>query len=292
MSDSPTISIRNLTVRYGRSEAVSNVSLAVSPGTVYVLLGRNGAGKTSLIRSLLGLQPPTAGEASIFGLPVWKKREEVMSRTGVVPEEPDAPPEMNVHQIVDFCGRLYRRWNGALVHDRLERFSIPMNVAFARLSRGQKAQVSLALALGHEPELLVLDDPTLGLDVVARRAFFEEVIGDLADRGTTVFLTTHDLASAEGLATRVGILSEGKLVLDEELETVKERFRRIRVSSASRGALDSFGVARLRHFGTSVEADVTNYEESLLQRLDGRAEVVPMSLEEIFVAVTGEEESR
>jgi ABC-2 type transport system ATP-binding protein len=110
---------------------------------------------------------------------------------------------------------------------RLQRFGVPADVPFGKLSRGQRGQVALGLALAPEPRLLILDDPTLGLDPVARRSVFEELIGDLADRGTTVFLTSHDLGGVEGIADRVGILQEGRLVLDEEVDTLKQRFRRI-----------------------------------------------------------------
>src|SRR6185436_5289208 len=108
--------------------------------------------------------------------------------------------------------------------ERLDRFAVPSEVPFRSLSKGQKGAVMLALALAHAPELLVLDDPTLGLDVVARDAVFNEVIGELADRGTTILITTHDLAAIEGIADRVGMLREGRLVLDESLEAVKERY--------------------------------------------------------------------
>ena len=102
--------------------------------------------------------------------------------------------------------------------------AIPMDTSFGRLSKGQRGAVQLALALGHAPELLILDDPTLGLDVVARDQVFGEIIGELADRGTTVLVTTHDLAAIEGIADRVGVLCDGRLVLDEPLEAMKERF--------------------------------------------------------------------
>ena len=122
-----------------------------------------------------------------------------------------------------FCGRLYRSWDAAAVAARLRRFEVPLDLPFGRLSKGQKGLVALALALGHSPEVLILDDPTLGLDVAARRALYEELVGDLADRGTTVLVTTHDLAGVEGIADRVGILHAGRLVVDDALEALKER---------------------------------------------------------------------
>jgi ABC-type multidrug transport system ATPase subunit len=132
-----------------------------------------------------------------------------MAHVGVVPEEPDAPPELSPARLLALTERLYPRWDEAAARERLRRFAIPMATPFARLSKGQKGAVQLALALGHAPELLILDDPTLGLDVVARDQVFGEVIGELADRGTTILITTHDLAAIEGIADRVGMLREG-----------------------------------------------------------------------------------
>ncbi|MGH9398972.1 MAG: ABC transporter ATP-binding protein [Thermoanaerobaculia bacterium] len=294
------LAVENLTVRYGRAVACDDVSLWAPRGAVYALLGRNGAGKSSLVRCLLGQQRPSAGRARLFGEDAWKRRATLMARVGVVPEDPDAPPAMTARQIADFCGRLYASWDAKGVDERLARFGVPSDVPFGRLSKGQKGEVMLAVALGHAPELLVLDDPTLGLDVVARKALYEELVGELADRGTTVFVTTHDLAGIEGIATRVGIIKDGRLALDEEIETLKSRFRRIRYGnqvtetrSAFGNELDSFEAVRVRVRGWGIDAVVANYDDLSFERFrqtDGvvDAEVSPMSLEEIFLAVAGE----
>jgi ABC-2 type transport system ATP-binding protein len=218
---SAVVEVRGLTVRYGRRVVLENLSLSVPRGAVYALLGRNGVGKSSLLRCLLGQQRPTAGEARLFGLDAWRFRQTLMERVGFVPEEPDAPAELSARELVLFCGRLNVCWNEPAVMSRLERFRVPLRTPFRSLSKGQKGAVMLALALGHDPELLLLDDPTLGLDVVARRAVFGEVIGELADRNTTVLVTTHDLAGVEGVADRIGILHANRLVLEGELEALK-----------------------------------------------------------------------
>jgi ABC-2 type transport system ATP-binding protein len=294
--------VEGLTVRYGRATACAEVSLSVARGAVYALLGRNGAGKSSLVRCLLGQQKPSSGRATLFGEDVWRGRARLMARVGVVPEEPDAPASMTALQIAAFCRRLYPSWDQEGVDRRLERFGVPRDVPFGRLSKGQKGEVMLAAALGHEPQLLVLDDPTLGLDPVARKDLYGELIGELADRGTTVFLTTHDLSGVEGIATRVGILKEGRLVLDEEMETLKARFRRIRYGNDRTGQhaaygteLDAFDAVRVKVRGWGVDAVVSNFAESSFERfreIDGvvDAEISPMSLEEIFLAVAGERE--
>lgn len=294
------IRIEGLTVRYGRSTVCEDISLAVVPGAVYALLGRNGAGKSSLVRCLLGQQKPAGGRALLFGADSWKTRRSAMARTGVVPEEPDAPTAMNASQLSEFCRRIHARWDSSAVAERLRRFDIPEQVPFGRLSKGQKGEVLLALALGHSPELLVLDDPTLGLDVVARRALFEEIVGELADRGTTVFLTTHDLAGFEGIVTRIGVLKNGRLAIDEDVESLKSRFRRLRYgtrTTATRTAagteLDPFHAVRVRVRGWGIDAVVSNFDEAAFERFraidgvtDASAEALP--LEEIFLAVVGE----
>jgi ABC-2 type transport system ATP-binding protein len=219
MSD--VLAFDGLTVRHGRRTAVENVSLAVAAGSVYALLGRNGAGKSSMVRCALGLAKPSGGRVQLFGADPWKTRRRAMERVGVVPEEPDAPPEMTARALQRFCAPLYPRWDKSGYEERIKRMGAPLDVPFGKLSKGQKGVVMLALALAPSPELLVLDDPTLGLDVVAKSAVFGELIGELADRGATVFITTHEIAAIEGVATRVGILSGTRLVVDDDVEALK-----------------------------------------------------------------------
>lgn len=289
-----------VTVRYGALTAADAVSLEVPRGCVYTLLGRNGAGKSSLVRCLLGHQKPTAGRALLFGGDAWRTRRPAMQRVGVVPEESDVPPDMTATQVVAFCRRLYEQWDDTGVAARLRRFDVPRDTPAGQLSKGQKGQLALTLALGPQPELLVLDDPTLGLDVVARKEFYEELVGELADRGTTVFITTHDLAGVEGIAERVGVLRQGLLVLDEDQEVLKARFGRItfrRRPEAVRAvdeALAALGALRVVGGEWGFEAVVERFGEDGFGRFAAvsgvvEPEVRSMSLEEIFIAVCGEE---
>lgn len=283
------IAAEGVTVRYGRRTAVDGVTLRVPEGSVYALLGRNGAGKSSLVRVLLGQLEPELGTVTLFGEDAWRHRARLMQRVGVVAEEADAPPEMKVRDLGWFSSKLYANWRQGAFDERIERFGVDRKARFGNLSKGQKKQVSLALALAASPELLVLDDPTLGLDVVARKSLFEEVIADMADRGITVFITTHDLGAIESIADRVGILKGGKLVLDEELETLRERFRRVRFAGASEAL--PMTQASSRVWGSGTEAIVTNFDEEVFEDFRTRvnAEASPLTLEEIFVAVAGEE---
>lgn len=222
----PALETIGLAVAYGRDRVLEGIDLAVPRGSVFALLGRNGSGKTSLLRCLLGQRPAAAGRVRLFGEDPWTKRAALMERVGVVPEEPDAPPEMTPAQLSAFCGHLYRGWDAVAVAERIRRFDVPFERPFGRLSKGQKGAVMMSLALGHSPEMLLLDDPTLGLDVVARNAVFREVIGELADRGTTVFVTTHDLRAVEGLADQVAILHGGRVALAGGMEAVKAEWDR------------------------------------------------------------------
>jgi ABC-2 type transport system ATP-binding protein len=283
------LAAERLTVRYGRRRLFHDVSFALPPGSVFALLGRNGSGKTSLVRCLLGHQKPSGGRGLVFGADVWPRRRKVMQRVGVLPEEPDAPPGMTARQISRFCARIYTRWDGPAVESRLERFEVPLETPFSRLSRGERGAVMLSLCLGHTPELLVLDDPTLGLDAVVRRALFEELIGDLADRGTTVFVTSHDLSGIESLADRVGMLHGGELQVNEPIDTLKHRFRRLRRPDAG-GSWEPFEPLATRNHPWGQEAVVSNFDDDrlavLLAARDERSvEVVGLTLEEIFLAV-------
>jgi ABC-2 type transport system ATP-binding protein len=286
--------LEELSVRYGRTIALDRVSLSIESGTVYALLGRNGAGKSSLVRVLLGLQQADRGRATLFGEDAWRRRAALMARVAVVPEEPDAPQDMTGEEILRFCARISARWDGAQARARLDRFGVPLKTAFGRLSKGQRKQVSLAIALATSPELLVLDDPTLGLDVVAKASLFEELVSELADRGTTVLVTTHDLAQVEGVATRVGILLDGRIALDEEIDALKSRFRRLRFAKAAPGVEEALAPLRAigtKRWGAGLEAVVGEFDEARVAAIaPSGVDVSPMSLEEIFLAVAGDRE--
>jgi len=294
----PPLAAEAITVRYGRRTAVDAVSLTLSEGSVYALLGRNGAGKSSLVRCLLGQQRPAAGRALLFGRDAWRHRASLMAQVGVVPEQPDAPPGATARQLARFCRPLYPHWDGGAFEGRLRRFGVPTDLAFGRLSKGQQGHVALALALAARPRLLILDDPTLGLDAVARRAFFEELIGELADRGTTVLIATHDLAAVERIADRAGILAGGHLVLDEDLEGLKQRCRRIWLADAGAApatALDGFAPLAAQRTVTGdwgVETVVAAYDDERFRAFQDSAagagaRVTSLTLEEIFIALTG-----
>lgn len=225
MSD--PIELEGVTVRAGGRVILDRVSLAVPKGAVFALLGRNGAGKTTTFRCLLGLRRPDEGRALLFGRDAWTSRAAAMARLGVVPEEPDVPLDMTPSALAKFTAPLYSRWAPEMFTSRLRHFGIRDTTPFGRLSRGQKTQVLLAVALSTKPEALILDDPTLGLDPIARRELLAELIRDLADNGTTTLVSTHDFAAVEGLATHIGVLREGRLVLSGELDKIRASYGQV-----------------------------------------------------------------
>jgi ABC-2 type transport system ATP-binding protein len=295
-SAAPHLAAASLTVRYGQRIALDDVSLAVAPGSVYALLGLNGAGKSSLVRCLLGVRRPESGTVTLFGRDVWRHRAEVLQDVGVVPEEPDASPTLPAREIARFAARIHPKFDRTGFDQRLRRFGVPSDVPFGKLSKGQKGQVALALALAPSPRLLILDDPTLGLDAKARRSVFEELIGELAERGTTVFLTTHELVAVEGIADRVGILRDGRLLVDEDLESLRARFRRLRFTRPNDGeatverALADLAPVAVERRAWGVEAIVSGFAEERWTNLAGRAdlgspEVEAVRLEDLFLAL-------
>ena len=225
MSD--PIVLDNVTVRIRDRVILDGVSFAVPKGSVFALLGRNGAGKTTAFRCLLGQRRPDEGRALLFGQDAWTHRAAAMARLGVVPEDPDVPPDMTPRALAAFSAPLYRTFKSAEYSARLRHFGISDRTPFGRLSRGQKTQVLLAVALATQPEALVLDDPTLGLDTIARRELLAELVRDLADHGTTTLISTHDFAAVEGLATHIGVMRDGKLVLSGELEQIKASYGKV-----------------------------------------------------------------
>jgi ABC-2 type transport system ATP-binding protein len=224
-----------------------------------------------------------------------------MERVGVVPENPDVPPETNAERLARFMARVTPHWRRSDFFDRIDHFKIPRRLRFDRLSKGQQRQMALALALASSPRLLILDDPTLGLDAVARRELFNELIGELADRGTTVFLTSHDLAGIEGIADRVGVLDGGSLRIDEPLEILRARYCRLTWTDSGgvanekiRSALRHLEPIQIETLGGAGEAVVGGFTEVGFGHFREEAPVEvrrvdSLSLEEIFIALCGDD---
>ena len=206
------------------SDVLAGVSLAIEPGQVVGLLGKNGAGKTTLLRIAMGLIEPQQGAVRVFGLDPRAEPMEVKRRVGYVSEDQILPLYLRVDQVIDLHRGLFPTWDDDLAARVIERFSIPGRQKIKTLSKGQARQVALLCAVAHRPELLILDDPAGGLDPAARREFLETSIQLLNEEGTTILFSSHYMTDVERLADRIVMIHDGTVLIDNELDALRENY--------------------------------------------------------------------
>ena len=217
------IELRGIVKSYGKKQVLTGLDLAVPRGSVLGLLGTNGAGKTTLIKCALGLIRPQQGEARLLGEDSWNLSAEAKARIGYVPQVVNLYPWMKVRHLIDYTAAFYPNWNHDLVARLAEEWDIPCEDRIGPLSVGQLQKVAILLALGHNPDLLILDEPAASLDPLARRQFLQVII-DLAEPGKrTVLFSTHITSDLERVADRVAILKSGRIAWQGLLEDLKEQ---------------------------------------------------------------------
>lgn len=226
-NESHAVVTRGLTKVYSGKPVVHAVDLKVPTGCVYGLLGRNGAGKSTVIKMLTGLVRPDAGEAELLGENSRQLSPATRARVAYMAEGHRLYPLMSIGGIERFTKPFYPAWNGELFEQIIDHFELSRKRRIWRLSRGERAQVALALALAPEPELLILDDPTLGLDTVVRREFLESMIQVIQREGRTILLCSHILGDVERVADRIGILVDGVLRVDCPTDHFKQSVCRL-----------------------------------------------------------------
>jgi ABC-2 type transport system ATP-binding protein len=224
------IEITGLFKRFGSIPALRGLDLRVPRGSVCGLVGRNGAGKTTTIRCMLDLLRPDAGTIRVLGLDAVRDSVAIRSRVGYVPESPDHYDWMTVEQIFRFNAGFFDTWDDELARGLRRELALPADRRLRDLSRGNRAKVGLAMAIAQRPDLLLLDDPTAGLDPVARREFLEATIAHAQEEGQTVLFSTHLVHEMERVADHVAIVDEGRTLLQEEIERLKQRARRIEIT--------------------------------------------------------------
>ena len=223
------IETAGLTKRYGDLVAVDGLDLAIPAGSVFGFIGPNGAGKSSTLRMLMGLTRRTSGEARVLGVDVGARDPALRRRLGYVPEVPTLYRWMRVREAIGFCRTLYGRWNDELCRDLVRRFDLDPGQKIGGLSRGMSAKLSLLLAIAHEPEVLILDEPTTGLDPMAREEFLDGVLHALCEGPRTVLFSSHVLSDVQRMADNVGILFQGRLLVDSPTDELMQNTRRLRV---------------------------------------------------------------
>ncbi len=288
------IGFERLTHYYGTTMALDALTLEVPAGCVFALLGRNGAGKTTAIKCLLGFLPPTRGRARILGHDAAALPPGVRNRIGYVAEGQRLVPWMRVRGLVDYQRASFPRFDASLCAAHLRRLGLPERRRVLHLSRGMRAQLALALALAQRPEVVVLDDPAMGLDAVVRREFLDVMIDLIAEEGSTVLFSSHILTDVERVADRVAILDRGVLRVDAPLDEVKRRVLRYhaRFEGEAPPPPPLPGLLRARRRRNELVLTVVDGEASVepaCTELGARAvEVEPLGLEDLFVDYTAE----
>src|SRR5438270_11219975 len=221
----PVIEITELTRRFDSKAALDSVSLSTPGGAVYGLVGANGAGKTTLIKHILGLLRAQSGSVRVFGLDPVADPVGVLSRIGYLSEENDLPGWMRVDELMRYTRAFYPAWDDAYAEELRRRFALDYATKITNLSKGQRARAGLLIALAHRPELLVLDEPSSGLDPIVRRDILGAVIRTIADEGRTVLFSSHLLEEVEEVADHVTMIASGRIVLSAPLADIKESQR-------------------------------------------------------------------
>ncbi len=221
------VAITDLSRRFGSKTVLNNVSLYVPRGSVFGLVGENGAGKTTLIKHILGLLRAEAGSVRVFGLDPVADPVGVLGRIGYLSEQPDLPGWMRVEELLRYTQAFYPNWDMAYAEKLREQFGLAPGARLKTLSKGQQAKAGLLAAQAHRPELLLLDEPSSGLDPIVRRDILEAVIRTVSEEGRTVFFSSHLLEEIERVSDYVAMLQQGRLVLCGPLDEIKAQHRRV-----------------------------------------------------------------
>ena len=221
------VSIANLSRRFGSKTVLNDLTLHIPKGCVFGLVGENGAGKTTLIKHILGILRAESETVRVFGLDPVVNPVSVLERIGYLSEQPDFPGWMRVDELIRYSQAFYPNWDAAYAEEMRRQFGLNSSARIKTLSKGQCAKAGLLTAQAHRPDLLLLDEPSSGLDPVVRRDILEAVIRTVADEGRTVFFSSHLLEEIERVSDYVAMIRAGRLVLFGSLDDIKSRHRRI-----------------------------------------------------------------
>ena len=294
MNEKPVIQTRELTRYFGRKCAVHDLNLEVPKGCVFAFLGRNGSGKTTTIRMLLGLLAPTRGAASVLGCDSQALTPGMRARIGYLTEEHQLYGWMSLREAADFQSAFYPRWNQKIYRGVIGHFGLKPEARVKDLSRGQRAGLCLALTLAPDPELLILDDPALGLDPVARRSLVESMIYLTRRADRTIFFSSHDLSDVERVADYVAVLDYSVLRACCPLEAFRTSVQEVRLQFA--GAPPHLpnipGLLQAIRLERELRVTCVHYDDATEQALRNLSpesmETLPLGLEDAFISYLGE----
>jgi ABC-2 type transport system ATP-binding protein len=276
----PLIEARDLTKKYGSHTALDRVNFSVDSGKIVGLIGPNGAGKTSALRAVLGLTD-YEGYLSVLGKEPLRDRTKLMQEACFIADVAVLPGWLRVDQAIDFVAGVHPRFRRERARALLEKTSIKPKSRMRQLSKGMKTQVHLALTMAIDAKLFVLDEPTLGLDLLARRSFYDALVNDYMDETRTILITTHQVEEVENLLTDVLFIDRGRIVLDSSLERIAERYAAVAVGAAEIDAARALGPFHERRM---LGKTILYFEQPDFARLAAFGEVLTPSVSDLFVA--------
>jgi ABC-2 type transport system ATP-binding protein len=292
MNQTTSIALRDLTKRYGSFTAVANLTLEIEEGSICGLLGPNGAGKSTAFKCLLGLARPTSGSVELAGSPLVPATFESLA---YVPEKSALYEWMTIAQHLEAYGRSYRHYDAARVAELVGLFNLDPRKKVAKLSKGQKTATMLVLALSYRPRILILDEPSSGLDPVFQRLVLDLII-EAAASGATVLFSSHQVGQVERAADRVAILKNGRLILDGNVDTLKGSSKIVEAIFEGpvpelNGLASDARVTRLERSGRMLRAYVSSESDDVARRIQSlgprNVAIVDLNLESIFFDAVG-----
>jgi ABC-2 type transport system ATP-binding protein len=284
----PAVHAARLSKSFGAKRVIDDLSFEVAPGDVIGVLGKNGAGKTTLLELMLGFTPPSAGGVQIFGHPSVAMPGEVKVRVGFVPQQDELLEQLSVADQLRVIAAFYPRWDSGLIERLCQEWGVDPRARIKNMSVGERQKLSILLAFGHKPDLLVLDEPVASLDPMARRQFLEQLVDASAGGDRAIVFSSHIVSDIERLANRIWILKDGRLDWQGDLDSLKESIVRLHVRGdsaviATLAVPGSLSLRREGNFATAVVRDWTPDRQLALERQGAAAEVEALGLEEIFL---------
>lgn len=276
----PVIEAQGLSKTYGKFTALQPSSFTIPLGRIYGVIGANGAGKTTMLNAILGLIR-FDGAVSVLGLDPAKDRDALMQDVCFIADVATLPRFMKVRQLLDYVEGVHPKFSRAKALDFLKRTKIPMNRKVRALSKGMVTQLHLAIVMGIDAKLLVLDEPTLGLDILFRKAFYRDLLEEYFDEGRTIIVTTHQVEEIEHILTDVIFIRDGAIVLDASMEELSERFAELIVGPDHAAAARALGPI---HEYSALGRTALSFDGVDRAKLKPLGDVKRMSLADIFVA--------
>lgn len=287
---SEILNVRNLSKSFGRKTVFKDFNLSLERGKIYGLLGRNGEGKTTFVRMVMGIIPSDRGKIFYNGKEVKFYHSAYKRELGYIPEDPFFYGWMTVKGLLDLNSSFYPKWSASKADEYLKRFSLERKCRIKNLSRGMKLKLGLIVALASEPEFLILDDPTSGIDVPTRQDFLKDIILELCAKGTTVLFSTHLVHELERIVDHLCILHGGQLILDEGYQKVRDSVKRVSLIFGD-SVPEEFGINGIlkeKREGNRVEIVVYPWNAEKERKIEAfspsHSEIESLSLEEIFVS--------